>query len=70
MSEDAFGWKDPEEIGWRLAEKFPDTDPLAIRFTDLFEWVQALEGFTGDPKECNEGVLEAIQMAWYEEVRD
>ena len=29
-----------------------------------------LEGFTGKPNESNEKLLEAIQMAWYEEWKD
>ena len=68
--EETFGWRDAEEIAWRLAEKLPDTDPLSIRFTDLSEWVQGLPGFVGEPSECNEAVLEAIQMAWYEEASE
>ena len=60
-------WIDSEEIGIALAEKFPDLDPLSIRFTDLREKVIALDGFTDDPKASNEPKLEAIQMAWYEE---
>jgi FeS assembly protein IscX len=63
-------WKDAEEIAIALAEKFPDTDPLGIRFTDLHKWVAELEDFSDDPKASNEGILEAIQMAWVQEVRD
>ena len=66
----SFDWDNAEEIGIRLADKFPDLDPLTIRFTDLHKWVIALEGFSGDPKASNEGKLEAIQMAWLEEYRD
>ncbi len=66
----ALEWDDAEEIGIRLAEKFPETDPLSIRFTDLHKRVMELEGFTGDPKGSNEGKLEAIQMAWLEEYKD
>ena len=65
-----FDWEDAEEIGIQLAEKFPDTDPLTARFTELHKWVTELEGFTGDPKLSNEGKLEAIQMAWLEEYQD
>jgi FeS assembly protein IscX len=54
----------------RLADKFPQTDPLTVRFTDLHKWVTELEGFSGDPKLSNEGKLEAIQMAWHEEHQD
>jgi len=65
-----FNWDNAEEIGIRLQEKFPDTDPLTVRFTDLHQWVVELDGFEGDPKGSNEGKLEAIQMAWLEECRD
>jgi FeS assembly protein IscX len=63
-------WEDAEDIGIALQEKFPDQDPLAVRFTDLHRWVTELEGFDGDPKASNEGKLEAIQMAWLEEYQD
>jgi FeS assembly protein IscX len=63
-------WDDTEEIGLRLADKFPGTDPLTVRFTDLHKWITELEGFTGDPKRSNEGKLETIQMAWHEEFQD
>jgi FeS assembly protein IscX len=65
-----FDWDETEEIGIQLAEKFPEIDPLSVRFTDLHKWVIELVGFTGDPKMSNEGKLEAIQMAWLEEHRD
>ena len=65
-----FDWDNAEEIGIRLQEKFPDTDPLTIRFTDLHKWVIELDGFTGDPAKSNEAKLEAIQMAWLEEYKD
>ena len=65
-----FDWHDVEEIALALADKFPDTDPLTVRFTDLHQWVYALPGFSGDPKASNEAKLEAIQMAWHEEYRD
>jgi len=68
--EETFGWTDTEEIGWRLQDKFPDTDPLTVRFTDLMKWIMALPGFTGTEDECNEGKLEAAQMAWLEEYKD
>jgi len=65
-----FDWDDAEEIGYQLSEKFPDTNPLEVRFTDLHKWVTELPGFEGDPKGSNEGKLEAIQMAWLEEHND
>lgn len=57
-------WQDADEIGYRLSEKFPDLDPLKVRFTDLHKWVTQLEGFADDPAKSGEGVLEEIQMAW------
>jgi FeS assembly protein IscX len=63
-------WDDAEDIGILLSEKYPDTDPLAIRFTDLHRYVTELPEFKDDPKKSNEGKLEAIQMAWHEEYKD
>ena len=67
---DTFGWEDAEDIGIALYEKFPELDPLSVRFTDLHEWVCELEEFEDDPKTSTEGKLEAIQMAWLEEYKD
>jgi FeS assembly protein IscX len=63
-------WDDAEDLGIALQEKFPEQDPLSVRFTDLHRWVTELEDFDDDPKASNEGKLEAIQMAWLEEYRD
>ena len=63
-------WTDAEEIGIQLQEKFPDVDPLTVRFTDLRRYVTELEGFSDDPAKSNEPRLEAIQMAWLEEYKD
>ncbi len=60
-------WQDVQEIGIALHDKFPDTDPLSVRFTDLHQWVRELDGFEGDPNKSNEKILEAIQMAWLDE---
>ena len=63
-------WTDAGEIGILLAEKFPDIDPLTVRFTDLHSYVTGLDGFADDPAKSTEGRLEAIQMAWQEEFED
>jgi FeS assembly protein IscX len=60
-------WNDVEDIALALYEKYPEANPLAVRFTDLRKWTVELEGFTGDPTASNESKLEAIQMAWHEE---
>ena len=63
-------WENAEDIGILLSEKFPDIDPLTVRFTDLHKYVTELPEFADDPKKSNEGKLEAIQMAWYEEWKE
>jgi FeS assembly protein IscX len=63
-------WKDAEEIALALMERYPDVDPLTVRFTDLHRWVVELPGFSDDPKASNEAILEAIQMKWHEEYQD
>ena len=64
------GWNDIEEIGIQLMEKNPDLDPLTVRFTDLHQWITELPSFEDDPKKSNEKILEAIQMAWYDEYKE
>lgn len=63
-------WTDSEDIGIALVEKFPEVDPLTVRFTDLRQRVVELDGFDDDPQKSNEPKLEAIQMAWYEEWKE
>ena len=63
-------WTDYEDIGIALCQRFPELDPLSVRFTDLYEWVMELEEFDDDPKASNEAKLEAIQMAWLDEYQD
>src|SRR3954451_7702502 len=41
----AVKWTDAEDIGIALTEKFPEVDPLTVRFTDLRERVLQLAGF-------------------------
>ncbi|CAN5343281.1 Fe-S cluster assembly protein IscX [soil metagenome] len=63
-------WQDYRELGEMLFEKYDTLDPLTVRFTDLHKWVLDLEDFDGTPDGSNEKILEAIQMAWYEEWKD
>ena len=60
-------WNDTRTIGEALYDLDDETHPLTVRFTDLHARVLALDNFDDDPKKSNEGVLEAIQMVWYEE---
>ena len=63
-------WSSFDDIAIALYEKFPETDPTNIRFTDLHKWITELEGFDDDPLKSNEAKLERIQMAWLEEFND
>lgn len=62
-------WNDITRIAEELHDKFPEVDPLTVRFTDLHNWVCALDDFDDDHTHGGEKVLEAIQMAWIEEAR-
>ena len=60
-------WTDSREIAIELDEAHPDVDPMTVRFTDLMDWVMALDGFGDSAEHCGEKILEAIQMAWLDE---
>ena len=60
-------WTDSRDIAIALCEARPDTDPKAVRFTELRDWVLALPEFDDDPKRSGEKILEAIQQCWIEE---
>ena len=60
-------WTDTLDIAIALDEAHPGIDPQTVRFTDLYAWVLALDGFDDDPKRSGEKILEAIQMAWIDE---
>lgn len=61
-------WTDTYEIAIALADEYPEVDPQYVNFVDLHRWVCALEGFDDDPNRSGEKILEAIQMAWLEEL--
>jgi FeS assembly protein IscX len=60
-------WTDSQIIAEALYDKHPQIDPKTKRFTDLMEWVLALEDFNDSPDKCGERILEAIQLAWIDE---
>ncbi len=62
-------WIDTLDIAIALSEKYPDVDPAKVNFVDLYQWVISLPGFDDDSKHCGEKILEAIQMAWIDEVK-
>ncbi len=69
MKDTSLKWTDIRDIAAALSEARPDTDPRYIRFTDLHRWVTTLADFHDDPETSNEKILEAIQMAWLDEIR-
>ena len=60
-------WSDIYDIAIELEERHPNADNVNLRFTDLRDWILAIDGFEGGADGCNEKILEAIQMAWIEE---
>ena len=67
MAEEKLHWLDCEELGELLAERYPQRDPLALRFTELRALVEGLPEFAARPGHpCNEAILETIQAAWCE----
>ncbi|MGV8891399.1 MAG: Fe-S cluster assembly protein IscX [Burkholderiaceae bacterium] len=60
-------WTDSQCIAEELFDKFPQIDPLTVRFTDLHRWVSELDGFDDQPEQSGEKILEAILMAWIAE---
>lgn len=61
-------WTDVSDIAIELAETHTEVDPQRINFVTLREYVIALSDFDDDPDRCGEKILEAIQMAWMEEL--
>ncbi|WP_353571259.1 Fe-S cluster assembly protein IscX [Candidatus Albibeggiatoa sp. nov. BB20] len=61
-------WTDTQEIAIQLYEQLPNTNPQYVNFVDLHQWVCKLDEFDDDPQHSNEKILEAIQMAWIEEL--
>jgi len=61
-------WTDSLDIAIELAEAHPEIDPRTLRFTDLHRWVMELPDFDDNPEHSGEKILEAIQMAWIDEI--
>lgn len=60
-------WTDIHDIAIDLEEAHPDVDIMRIKFTDLWTMVTRLDGFTDEPQNSSEKILEAIQAAWLDE---
>ena len=63
-------WTDVYDIAYELSEAHPDVDPKFVNFVDLRNWILALDSFDDDPDHCGEKLLEAIQMAWMDEMEE
>ncbi|MBS6026545.1 IscX [Haemophilus pittmaniae] len=60
-------WTDAQQIAEMLYDQNPELDPKTVRFTDLHQWILALEGFNDEPQKSNESILEAILLKWLDE---
>jgi FeS assembly protein IscX len=63
-----YRWIDTLVLAQDLADLYPDIDPQTLRFTELHRMICELPNFKDDPKRSNEKILEAIQMAWINEI--
>lgn len=63
----ALKWTDVFDIAIALEDQHPERDVARIRFTDLWQLVLDLEGFSDAPENSSEKILEAIQAAWLDE---
>ncbi len=61
-------WTDTLDIAIELSEAYPDVNPTVVNFVDLRQWVINLPEFDDDPERSGERILEAIQLAWIEEL--
>jgi len=60
-------WQYTRQIGECLYGLRPDSHRRSVRCTDIHKWIVELDKFDDNPAGSNEGILEAIQMVWYEE---
>jgi FeS assembly protein IscX len=64
----ALTWDDPEDIAFELVRAHPDTDPLDLNFVDLHAMVLDLPGFEDESDAASETKLEAIVLAWNDQL--
>lgn len=62
-------WEDAEDIADALLGAHPEQDPLDLTFPTLHRLICDLPDFADDPERSTEDKLEAIQMAWCEQVK-
>ncbi len=61
-------WTESLNIAIELVDRHPEVDPKTINFVDLHRMVCELDQFDDDPNRSGEKILEAIQMAWIDEL--
>jgi FeS assembly protein IscX len=66
---DPLFWDDAYPIALLLKAAHPETDPLAVDFAVLREWVLALDAFADEPQGASLHWLEQIQVEWIELVQ-
>ncbi len=62
-------WEDAEDIADALLGAHPGQDPMDLDFPTLHRMICELADFADEPSRASEGKLEAIQMAWYAQVK-
>ena len=60
-------WTDSREIGEALYDAYPDIDPKTVRFTDMHQWICALEISTTTRRHRTRKSFEAILLVWLDE---
>ncbi len=60
-------WSNIYDIAIELEENYPEEEILTLSFTKFHQLIVSLPNFIDNPENSNEGILEAIQMAWIEE---
>lgn len=63
-------WQDADEVALDLLEQHPLIDPLSLSLEEVKGLVLRLPTFGDDPAAADDHLLEAIQMAWYDEYED
>ncbi|MBC5806806.1 MAG: Fe-S assembly protein IscX [Candidatus Eremiobacter antarcticus] len=60
-------WQDVDDIGFELAQAYPEEDPKQIAMPELLRLVTELDDFEDDPEKVDEDTLQSIARAWQEE---
>lgn len=65
----ALYWESAHELVLALQATYPDTDVETLGIMQLHQMIVTLPTFEDDPNAGNDRLLEAILVAWYEEVK-